>query len=461
MIEGIKIGNFRCLEKIEIDLKPLTIFLGPNGGGKSSILYALYWFYLKSLHNPSLRSSCGVEEKKELGIESYSDLVLGRELRKNWMEIVLRFNLQDMRIADLDSVDWNIFGIEKKPQLRNFEYGFGIKSNVKNELDYRIYLNLDGLEFEVKQVYDEREGRNKLFTSSSVKICGKDEVEIGGIYDHGLLSDIYLQYKWESVAKESKDKGEKIEERELEKIEELEKIDRLLVRIFDVIKEYLKDKFFFVRSTRGIIPLDSTARTEKFVGSGENVLSVLAQIYASADLSVREELGELMSKWADKFGLHKLVAGLEKNIIRARYRDLGQLDLALSSYGQRQLVTFLAQLIVSPKGSFIMIEEPEMSLHPEAQMELPILFGEIIKKHGKRIVITTHSSIIPLALSDAIIEGLLKPHEIAIYHVERDEKGYSRIKRIELTEEGYPRGGIPSFAKVEAELYETMMERLE
>ena len=456
MIEGIKIRNFRCLEKIEIDLKPLTILLGPNGGGKSSILYALHWFYLKSLHNPSLTSSCGVEEREKLGIESYSDLALGRELRKNWMEIVLRFNLQEERIADLDSVDWNIFGIEK-PQLRNFEYGFGIKSNARNTLDYRIYLSIDGLEFEVEQVYNEQEDRHKLFTGSSVKICGENKVEIEGIYDHYVLSDIYLKSKWEGVAKDT----EKIEKRELKKIGELVKIDRLLVRIFDVIKEYLKDKFFFVRSTRGIIPLDSAARTEKFVGSGENVLNVLAQIYAGADLSVREELGELMSKWADKFGLHKLVAGLEKNIIRARYRDLGQLDLALSSYGQRQLVTFLAQLIVSPKGSFIMIEEPEMSLHPEAQMELPILFGEIIKKHGKRIVITTHSSIIPLALSDAIEEGYLEPDEVAIYHVERDEKGYSRIKRIELTKEGYPKGGIPSFAKVEAELYEKMMERLE
>jgi len=396
MIEGIKIRNFRCLEKIEIDLKPLTVLLGPNGSGKSSILYALHWFYLKSLHNPSLTSSRGDKEREELGIESYSDLALGRELRKNWMEIVLRFNLQDERIADLDSVDWNIFGIEK-PQLRNFEYGFGIKLNTKNKLDYRIYLNLDGLKFEVEQVYNEQEDRDKLFTRSSVKICGKDKVVERGVYNYGLLSDIYLQTIWESVAKESKDKGEKIEERELKKIEELEKIDRLLVRIFDVIKEYLKDKFFFVKSTRGVIPLGSIAQTEKFVGSGENVLNVLAQIYAGADLSVREELEELMSKWADKFGLHKLVAGLEKNIIRARYRDLGQLDLALSSYGQRQLVTFLAQLIASPKGSFIMIEEPEMSLHPEAQMELPILFGEIIKKHGKRIVITTHSSIIPLA----------------------------------------------------------------
>jgi len=152
------------------------------------------------------------------------------------LEIVLRFNLQDERIVDLDSVDWNIFGIKEKPQLRNFEYGFGIKLNARNTLDYRIYLSIDGLEFEVEQVYNEQEDRHKLFTRSSVKICGKDKVVERGVYNYGLLSDIYLKSIWESVAKESKDKGEKIEERELKKVGELEKIDGLLARIFDVIE---------------------------------------------------------------------------------------------------------------------------------------------------------------------------------------------------------------------------------
>lgn len=36
-----KIRNFRCLENAELELAPLTVLYGPNGGGKSSVLYAL------------------------------------------------------------------------------------------------------------------------------------------------------------------------------------------------------------------------------------------------------------------------------------------------------------------------------------------------------------------------------------------------------------------------------------
>ncbi|MHC1635571.1 MAG: AAA family ATPase [Candidatus Methanospirareceae archaeon] len=35
MIKGVRIRNFRCLKDVKIELKPLTIFIGPNGGGKS------------------------------------------------------------------------------------------------------------------------------------------------------------------------------------------------------------------------------------------------------------------------------------------------------------------------------------------------------------------------------------------------------------------------------------------
>ena len=448
MINGARIRNFRCLKDVEIELKPLTIFIGPNGSGKSSILYAIYWFYLKCLHNPSLTNNCASLEQKELNIESYSDLALGKDLRRNWMEVILKFDIPEEVVKHLlDNINWDVFGIEK-PDLRSFEYGFGLNSNPKGKLDYAIYLTLDGLKFELKQVYNELKNLTELFLRSSVRIGGTSEIKIRDGFSYSILNDLNLYDRWSEMA------GDKEKD-------ELKKIDRLSLTIFKLIKNYFESKFFFIKSTRGFIPLESEASTKKFVGSGENVLNVLAQIYACADLNVRKELGEMMNKWAEEFGLHKLIAGLEMNRIRARYEDLGALDLALSSYGQRQLITFLTQLIASPKGSFIMIEEPEISLHPEAQMKLPILFGEVIKEHEKRIVITTHSNIIPLALSDAIIEELLEVNDIAIYHVERDEKGYSKIKKIELTEEGYPKGGIPSFARVDAELYRKMMERLE
>ena len=40
----IRIRNFKCLEDIEIELKPLTLLFGPNGSGKSAFIKALRYF---------------------------------------------------------------------------------------------------------------------------------------------------------------------------------------------------------------------------------------------------------------------------------------------------------------------------------------------------------------------------------------------------------------------------------
>lgn len=50
--------NWRCVEKLEVELAPVTVFIGKNASGKSSIIYALY-FLTKILNT-------GVERVDEL-----------------------------------------------------------------------------------------------------------------------------------------------------------------------------------------------------------------------------------------------------------------------------------------------------------------------------------------------------------------------------------------------------------
>lgn len=45
IIERIEIKNFRSLETVQVDCEELVAFVGRNGSGKSSILYALDTFY--------------------------------------------------------------------------------------------------------------------------------------------------------------------------------------------------------------------------------------------------------------------------------------------------------------------------------------------------------------------------------------------------------------------------------
>ena len=41
MISSVKVTNWRCIESLEIPLAPLTAFVGPNGAGKSAVLQAI------------------------------------------------------------------------------------------------------------------------------------------------------------------------------------------------------------------------------------------------------------------------------------------------------------------------------------------------------------------------------------------------------------------------------------
>ena len=45
MLENIRIVNFKCLQNVEVPLRPLTVLVGPNDTGKSAFLSALRFFH--------------------------------------------------------------------------------------------------------------------------------------------------------------------------------------------------------------------------------------------------------------------------------------------------------------------------------------------------------------------------------------------------------------------------------
>ncbi len=114
-------------------------------------------------------------------------------------------------------------------------------------------------------------------------------------------------------------------------------------------------------------------------------------------------------------------------------------------------MTVITQLFWAPKGSLLMIEEPEISLHPKAQIDVLEMFAEAIKQDDKQIIATTHSHILLQALGYVVSKGWLSPEDMAVYHVEKGKTG-TKANQLPLGKRGYIKNWVPSYTKVERQL---------
>lgn len=92
-----------------------------------------------------------------------------------------------------------------------------------------------------------------------------------------------------------------------------------------------------------------------------------------------------------------------------------------SGYGINQLVSFVALGTLLPAGSIIMIEEPEIHLHPKMQRIVCDILAEIATE-SKQVVITTHSEHFLKTLAKRIAEGALNADKLSVYHFEKHDR---------------------------------------
>ena len=113
--------------------------------------------------------------------------------------------------------------------------------------------------------------------------------------------------------------------------------------------------------------------------------------------------------------------------------------------GASVLVPLLRQLIMSESGATILIEEPEIHLHPKAQAELAEVLAETAKAEDKQIIMTTHSEYITQRLLTLVSEKRISQHELVFYTFEKDSKGESLSSVNEVTDRGQVAGGMGGF----------------
>ena len=112
-----------------------------------------------------------------------------------------------------------------------------------------------------------------------------------------------------------------------------------------------------------------------------------------------------------------------------------RVNIADVGCGVSRVLPVLVALIVARPSQLVYLEQPELHLHPRAQVALAQVLADAAKR-GVRVVAETHSSLLLLGVQTLVAEGDLSPELVKLHWFTRREDGVTEVISADLDEAG-------------------------
>ena len=218
--------------------------------------------------------------------------------------------------------------------------------------------------------------------------------------------------------------------------------------IVNSIREEFSGYLFYLSARRGTSlryeAVDSRySRLPDDVGLyGERTIPILAHI---RDEPRYTEVLKKVDSWLERFGLTEAIAKFEQGpafSLRARNRRTEiQSNILDIGFGLNQLLPVLLQCFYAPKGSLVMVEQPEAHLHPKSQADVADFLVDVVN-YGNRVIVETHSEHLLLRLQRRVAENRLKPQRINVCYLEESPKGTQKTD-MKMDDQGFFTKPVP------------------
>lgn len=384
MLKQLRIKNFRCLKDATIDMAPITLLYGPNGSGKSSIIYAPFVFK-NIIANPNLT----VDTFFNLFFANLGGFEQVVYLHNPTNSIELQITLSDMPNSDL------IYGVS----LEKKEGRFWIKLPKKVDLVLPVTFPYPG-------------------NSQQQQVVNVDETEVNVLWN-GITASVSAQPQTTEAVEET----------------------RKLLTSLNKCAETLR--------TLDIIPVKRGFSKPYY--SPSTVGNLLTEDEVATLLSSDSYLeGNVMAKFKSIFGkIFKVRSQIGTALFYLQITDdLGVTnELINDGFGLNQVI-FILSKILRNNVSTVLVEEPEIHLHPSAQNKLARIFAEIVKEEKKSLIIETHSEIIVSAFLALVAEKYLSPQDVKCYFLTKPKRE-TVIEEQTVNEKGQIKGGLVPFMEEE------------
>ena len=410
MIKSIDLNNFKCFEETHLDFSLINVFIGPNGSGKSSIAQALM----------ILKQSVG---KKYLNLEE--PINLGK--------------FEDILYSKAKTAEITI-SLSGKLFLQLEEKTLKVDESVHPFVNFSYKGNFNRMGLKQQASFEAGDLGIFSFPRPLLRINAPCDIDLGDIGSISLKCG-------ETVGQPVEINGGYIGNNK----EKYQKCKNTLGQILGSIKFQLNNTYY-VSGLRGI-------STPIYGFCDEEVKELIQNKAISADAEklvtalgeypdIAEKTSRILESVINTNIQYKIAPGRKQTIDVLRHD--WKTSIVNEGLGLNQMLFPLFQVLIAPEDSFIIIEEPELHLHPRAQAKFVNELVKIAKEEKKQLLLITHSEHILFRLLTLIAKKELSSRELNIYSFSLNSIG-ARAKKLEVTEDGRLKGALPGFFEHEIE----------
>jgi predicted ATPase len=413
MFKSMRLKNFKAYKDSgEIPLAPLTIIVGTNNSGKSTLFHALL-----ALAQTARDSDQGwaprLVTKGLADLNGYHDIIHGKShARSSSFEISVGLDAEVAGLRNFTAADGKKLEEFRVPD--HADISFGLDEELNEIAVRRSTLRLgDKNSISVER----RNGHWKLLSLPNGTAKDAD-------FDFWNLFPFIQLPKYGCYQEHTNTAG----------------ISSFCARAW---LEIFSKKVNHIGPLRERVPWYSAigARTNaKFGSGGENLIADLASKEKDPD-SGKTRL-ELVNDW---FATRKILERIRVETDRAasvrmllgdEFNGPTKINIAAMGEGVSQILPIIAYSLFGMNNDCLLVEQPEIHLHPALQAELGELFIDITQTGRRQILVETHSEHLVLRVRRRVAEGKLKLEDVAILYVEK-RGSESIVRKLDMTERGH------------------------
>ena len=405
----ISAEGFRGFQKqAALPVRPITLLIGENSAGKTSFLAAIKFVVdlVSGNEEPSFN-----KDPFQLGtFDQIAHYRLGKSGRAKDFSISISAN-----VSRRDS------GSLAKRDYRDIVYQVNFKDIDSQSQIWRVKISdpTSSLQLDIARTGLSLSFNNGSETRSLEKFRGLPRSVQANFSRYWMF--ILRDLRFRLANPTSRDQVEMFNNDEDKKILDLAEFG-------DAISRYIGTGAIATSAIRTKPIRTYTPGKETEDGEGSHVPYELAKLFR-LDRKNWSKIQESMIKFgvrSDMFsGVHVKAFGKSPSDPFQIQLSFGgpRMNIADLGYGTSQVLPILYSMATAPKNAMILVQQPEVHLHPRAQAALAEHFISDFVENGRKLVLETHSDFLVDRFRLAIRRGVLKPDDVSVIFFQRSKLG--------------------------------------